>query len=69
MQSSVSVNYTKILGMDHKLRKPNADPLVLIGLYVRLAQELAELIRSSRTFMSSIAKAKTAKISKYQCLQ
>lgn len=55
--------------MEHKLRKPNADPLVLIGLYVRLAQELAELIRSSRTFMSSIAKAKTAKISKYQCLQ
>lgn len=29
-----------------------------------LSQELADLIRSSRDFMSSIAKAKTAKLSK-----
>lgn len=33
----------------------------------RLPQDLAELIRSSRPFMLSIAKAKTAKLSKTAC--
>lgn len=34
----------------------------------RLPQDLAELIRSSRPFMLTIAKAKTAKLSKYHLI-
>lgn len=38
--------------------------LLIIHFLLSLSQELADLIRSSRDFMSSIAKAKTAKLSK-----